>query len=88
LQSKADLASFCLEVTKKLGMHFESPPMPVNLSDNIGLRRLLGEESSDDDNVNVQATNERRDGDPYQRRQQTMSAGALDDVADWFTIRE
>jgi hypothetical protein len=86
LQSKADLASFCLEVTKKLGMHFESPPMPVNLSENIGLRRLLGEGSYDD--VNVHAANERRDGDPYQRRQQTMSAGALDDVADWFTIRE
>jgi hypothetical protein len=32
LQSKADVASFCLEVSKKMGMRFVAPPMPVDLS--------------------------------------------------------
>jgi len=32
LQSKADVSSFCLEVSKKMGMRFIAPPMPVDLS--------------------------------------------------------
>lgn len=32
LQSKADVASFCLELTKKLNMRYSSPPLPVALS--------------------------------------------------------
>lgn len=36
LQSKADLASFCLELEKKLGMRYTAPPLPVNLSSNKG----------------------------------------------------
>jgi hypothetical protein len=31
-QSQADLASFSLEVTKKLGLRYHSPPKPVHLS--------------------------------------------------------
>lgn len=30
--SKAELASYCLEVTKKLDMRFMAPPMPITLS--------------------------------------------------------
>lgn len=32
LQSKADVASYCLELAKKLGMRYTAPPLPVNLS--------------------------------------------------------
>lgn len=32
LQSKADVASYCLELAKKLGMRYIAPPLPVNLS--------------------------------------------------------
>lgn len=32
LQSRADVSSFCLEVSKKLEMSYTAPPVPVNLS--------------------------------------------------------
>ena len=32
LQSRADLASFSLEVSKKLNLRYEQPPKPINLS--------------------------------------------------------
>jgi hypothetical protein len=32
LQSKADVTSFCLELTKKLEMRYRSPPLPVDLN--------------------------------------------------------
>ena len=32
VQSKAEVASFCLELTKKLDMRYALPPMPVELS--------------------------------------------------------
>jgi hypothetical protein len=32
LQSKADVSSFCLELTKKLDLKYRSPPLPVDLS--------------------------------------------------------
>ena len=32
LQSKADVASFCLELAKKLDMRYTAPPLPVNLN--------------------------------------------------------
>jgi len=31
LTSKADLSSYCLELSKKLDMRYEAPPLPVNL---------------------------------------------------------
>mmetsp|Transcript_25824 Transcript_25824/g.29982 ORF Transcript_25824/g.29982 Transcript_25824/m.29982 type:complete len:357 (-) Transcript_25824:211-1281(-) len=36
LQSKADLQSFCLEVSKQMDMRFVSPPMPVHVSLDTG----------------------------------------------------
>jgi len=32
LQSKADVASFCLELAKKLNMRYTAPPLPVDLN--------------------------------------------------------
>ena len=32
LQSRADLSSFCLEVMKQMGMRYNSPSMPVNVT--------------------------------------------------------
>jgi hypothetical protein len=32
LMSKAEVASFCLELSKKLDMRYRSPPLPVDLS--------------------------------------------------------
>lgn len=32
LQSKADLSSFALEISKKMNMRYKSPPMPVDLT--------------------------------------------------------
>ena len=44
LSSKADLASFSLEVSKKLDLRYQQPPKPIHLSfDKIS--------SSDDDNT-------------------------------------
>jgi len=34
LQSKADLAAFSLEVSKKLGLRYHNPPKPIVLSIN------------------------------------------------------
>ena len=34
LNSKAEVASYCLEVQKKLGMRYTAPPLPVNLGIN------------------------------------------------------
>jgi len=34
LNSKAEVASYCLEVQKKLGMRYQAPPLPVNLGIN------------------------------------------------------
>ena len=34
LNSKAEVASYCLEVQKKLGMRYEAPRLPVNLGIN------------------------------------------------------
>ncbi|KAL7463562.1 hypothetical protein ACHAXS_003923, partial [Conticribra weissflogii] len=73
LQSKADLASFCLEVTKKLDMRYESPPMPVNLSANSSdLRQLFEGEVYDDDKW------------AKRKRGQSVSAEDLKDVAAMF----
>jgi hypothetical protein len=32
LVSKAQVASFCLELSKKLNMRYQSPPLPVDLA--------------------------------------------------------
>ena len=40
LESKAEVSSFCLELSKKLDMRYKSPPLPVDLAfvqrNNIG----------------------------------------------------
>jgi hypothetical protein len=36
LNSKAELSSFGLELSKKMGMRYVAPPMPVNLTMNEG----------------------------------------------------
>ena len=53
LQSKADLASFSLEVSKRLGLRYEQPPKPIHLAlagrdvDNEGTDGMsIGEASS------------------------------------------
>ena len=42
LQAKADVASFCLEVSKKMDMRYIAPPMPIDLS-LVGRKLLPGE---------------------------------------------
>jgi hypothetical protein len=42
LQAKADVASFCLEVSKKMDMRYIAPPMPIDLS-LVGRKFLPGE---------------------------------------------
>ena len=46
LQSQADLASFSLEVSKKLNLRYENPPKPINLSMNNDKKTGEGEEYS------------------------------------------
>lgn len=41
-QSKADVASYCLEVQKKLGMRYVAPSLPVN----IGIAKSMVHERS------------------------------------------
>jgi hypothetical protein len=45
LQAKADVASFCLEVQKKMDMRYVAPPMPIDLS--ITGRKLLPGEAAE-----------------------------------------
>jgi Small-conductance mechanosensitive channel len=45
LQAKADVASFCLEVQKKMNMRYVAPPMPVDLS--VSRRKLLPGEAAE-----------------------------------------
>lgn len=42
LVSKAHVASFCLELSKKLDMKYQSPPLPVDLA-------VVNRSSKDDD---------------------------------------
>lgn len=48
LVSKAHVASFCLELSKKLDMKYQSPPLPVDLA-------VVNRGSKDDDNQSVLA---------------------------------
>lgn len=32
VESKAEVSSFCLELSKKMGMRYRSPPLPVDLA--------------------------------------------------------
>lgn len=41
--SKANLTSFCLELSKKMNMRFRSPPMPVDLNVTGGASKLYGQ---------------------------------------------
>ncbi|KAL7465006.1 hypothetical protein ACHAXS_005337, partial [Conticribra weissflogii] len=85
LQSKADLSSFCLEVSKKLEMRYESPPMPVNLTaSGMNFRGLLED---------LDLVTSSGDGFEHDTRQQkvaenNLSADDLQDVAALFEIRE
>ncbi len=45
LQSKADLASFSLEVSKKLNLRYENPPKPVHLSMHNEKKKKKAEEA-------------------------------------------
>lgn len=76
LQSKADLSSFILEVTKKLDMKYESPPMPVNLSatGSMNIQGLFTDEGSVEPQSGIQNVN--------------LSAEDLQDVADMFEVRK
>lgn len=77
LQSKADLSSFILEVTKKLDMKYESPPMPVNLSasSTMNIQGVFGDEGNDP-----------RSG--IRLEQGNLSAEDLQDVAEMFEVRK
>ncbi len=85
MQSKADLSSFCLEVSKKLEMRYESPPMPVNLTaSGMNFRGLLED---------LDLVTSSGDGFEHDTRQQkvaesNLSADDLQDVAALFEIRE
>ncbi|KAL7461908.1 hypothetical protein ACHAXS_002314, partial [Conticribra weissflogii] len=82
LQSKADLASFCLEVSKKLGMRYESPPMPVTVSTSgVNFRGLLTN-GGDDIEFEDQESEDRMDFN------KSISAADLQDVAALFEVRK
>ncbi len=82
MQSKADLASFCLEVSKKLGMRYESPPMPVTVSTSgVNFRGLLTN-GGDDIEFEDQESEDRMDFN------KSMSAADLQDVAALFEVRK
>jgi hypothetical protein len=75
LQSKADLSSFILEVTKKLDMRYESPPMPVNLSAaGLNIQGLFANEGEVEPQSGLQDVN--------------LSAEDLQDVANLFEVRK
>ena len=76
LQSKADLSSFILEVTKKLDMKYESPPMPVNLSatGNMNIQGLFSDEGNVEPRSGLQDVN--------------VSAEDLQEVANMFEVRK
>ena len=52
LQSKADVASYCLEVSKKLDMKYTAPALPVNLS-LLGLESEQQQQKSDIGSLNM-----------------------------------
>lgn len=75
LQSKADLSSFILEVTKKLDMRYESPPMPVNLSAaGLNIQGLFANEGDAQPQSGIQDVN--------------VSAEDLQEVANLFEVRK
>jgi len=77
LQSKADLSSFSLEVSKKLDLRYVSPPMPVKLTaPGFNHSGLISNYSSENE------TKEPRSAE------NTLTADDLQDVAALFVIRE
>eukprot|EP00569_Conticribra_weissflogii_P016015 CAMPEP_0171396716 /NCGR_PEP_ID=MMETSP0880-20121228/4780_1 /TAXON_ID=67004 /ORGANISM="Thalassiosira weissflogii, Strain CCMP1336" /LENGTH=1178 /DNA_ID=CAMNT_0011910401 /DNA_START=156 /DNA_END=3692 /DNA_ORIENTATION=+ len=77
LQSKADLSSFSLEVSKKLDLRYVSPPMPVKLTaPGFNHSGLISNYSSENE------TKEPRSAE------NTLTADDLQDVAALFEIRE
>lgn len=80
LQSKADLSSFILEVTKKLDMKYESPPMPVNLSASsaLNIQGLFADEGNVDPQIGLQEAN----------LETNFSADDLQEVAELFEVRK
>lgn len=84
LQSKADLSSFCLEVSKKLDMRYESPPMPVNLSASGDMMKSFFANSDGEENdVVAAASNVNRGGVGP-----SFTSEDLQDVNQMFAIRE
>jgi hypothetical protein len=64
-QSKADLSSFALELSKKLNLRYRSPPMPVDLTViKQGSGSLLSAEADGDD--------------PLERRHRSGTIGSMD----------
>ncbi len=77
LQSKADLSSFCLELSKKLDLRYVSPPMPVNLTTSgLNLSGVINYDRSEND------AKERESAE------KTLTAEDLQDVAALFEVRE
>lgn len=77
MQSKADLSSFCLEVSKKLDLRYVSPPMPVNLTaPGFDLSGLISNDSSENETKEPRSV------------EKTLTADDLHDVAALFEVRE
>ena len=55
--SLAEVQSFCLELSKKLDMRFQSPPLPVNLSveDSASTARSIAPLSSQSEDIQTVA---------------------------------
>jgi len=84
-QSKADLASFCLETTRQLDIKYESPPMPVNLSASgiLGQSRIF-----DDDMMDGGDDNNPKGDDAKERKPKMKSLGDVQDIFGWYEIRK
>ena len=46
LASKSEVASFCLELSKKMDMRYQSPPMPIHLAIADSAKKLLASDDS------------------------------------------
>ncbi len=87
-QSKADLASFCLETTRQLDIKYESPPMPVNLSASgiLGQSRIFDDDMMD--GADGGDDNNPKGDDAKERKPKIKSLGDVQDIFGWYEIRK
>lgn len=82
LQSQSDLSCFCLEVSKKMGMRYISPPLPVNLAWNQPMPPTMM------DGDLARSLQDKEKAAAHHQQTDSMESGGFQDIAALFENKE